>query len=857
MDSAAFPKDSGTSGADASWTLFSKKRQGNKSSQDTNDKEPPHKFTTKTERRQQTLITALEKKVDLLTESLKDQKQKTRSEKAKSNKSKRKQASTERRNRKLKHHIAELKKRIAELEQQLEESGHREADICAQRKEEQGQLREEKHNRYGRKSERDDGDDQQDIKKRPRGQQSGSVGHGRKLVTEVPFIDEQLHPNPDQLICPTCNKPLKLFSTDHSQVVECATIVYTREIHRHGYRSQCQCNQSAHTVLPPIPSKLILRGKYGTSLWATSLVDKFVYSNPSYRLLQRFNQAGLKMSAGSLTDGYKKILPMVEPYYEALRQELLLAKQWNIDETHWDVVAEYKDKEGNRWWLWVFRSKFVTIFELFPFRSAELLNIVLGTAEPGIILCDRYSAYGKFGREHPGFVLSWCWVHVRRDWKKLGRSYPDLAAYAKQWTKRIGKLFHLHNSRLAKLNAPDGNAEYQSLHEQLVSAMDDVIKQLKHELSDPNTPPEVLKPLQSMENHLDGLLVPIKNATVEMHNNAAERALRLAVVGRKNYYGSRSEWSGRLAARAYSIFATASQWSLNPLTLMTHYLDACAANGGNAPTDLTPFLPKLMDAKQLAIMRAPYISDALYKLRPASERDIKSKVNSTPAATDPSPADNTVQHFNGTQAETSSASSSNPLFTDNPHHVSSIQSLSESELVSNAPPADSVLQASGAEARISIAPTVDLLSTGDDLLPTDNALQIDEICSKARFEFTGSEPSEISLVPTTKTALIDNISQLNHTRPQANSTVTSCLSSAHYVPQTNDAQVENDLSSISGVRDAPATDTAAVNKTSSVNSEVSKGDFIAKVPPARNLRSAKRRTLPQSRAPPKGSVSVG
>jgi len=43
-----------------------------------------------------------------------------------------------------------------------------------------------------------------------------------------------------------------------------------------------------------------------------------------------------------------------------------------------------------------------------------------------------------------------------------------------------------------------------------------------------------------------------------MDNNAAERAIRPAVLGRKNFYSSGSQWSGQIAATMYSVLMTAS-----------------------------------------------------------------------------------------------------------------------------------------------------------------------------------------------------------------------------------------------------------------------------------------------------------
>ena len=57
--------------------------------------------------------------------------------------------------------------------------------------------------------------------------------------------------------------------------------------------------------------------------------------------------------------------------------------------------------------------------------------------------------------------------------------------------------------------------------------------------------------------------------------------------------GSGAEWAAHLAADIWTITATAAQHDIEPLTLLTDYLQACAQAGGTAPAgaDLEPFLP--------------------------------------------------------------------------------------------------------------------------------------------------------------------------------------------------------------------------------------------------------------------------
>ena len=112
------------------------------------------------------------------------------------------------------------------------------------------------------------------------------------------------------------------------------------------------------------------------------------------------------------------------------------------------------------------------------------------------------------------------------------------------------------------------------------------------------------KVLKSMKIHWGGLTVFVEQPWLPMDNNAAERALRPAVVGRKNFYGSGSQWSGQLAATMYSVLMTAKLWRLNARTWLNAYLHACAEHGNRAPPDISEFLPWSMDAQRLAAMRA-------------------------------------------------------------------------------------------------------------------------------------------------------------------------------------------------------------------------------------------------------------
>ncbi|MCI0464332.1 MAG: transposase [Gemmataceae bacterium] len=91
--------------------------------------------------------------------------------------------------------------------------------------------------------------------------------------------------------------------------------------------------------------------------------------------------------------------------------------------------------------------------------------------------------------------------------------------------------------------------------------------------------------------HWGGLTVLVEPPEVPLATNAAERAQRGPVVGRKNYYGSGAVWAGPLAALLFSLVETLRLWGLKAQPWRTGYLTACAATGGQALPEWREGLP--------------------------------------------------------------------------------------------------------------------------------------------------------------------------------------------------------------------------------------------------------------------------
>ena len=111
------------------------------------------------------------------------------------------------------------------------------------------------------------------------------------------------------------------------------------------------------------------------------------------------------------------------------------------------------------------------------------------------------------------------------------------------------------------------------------------------ELSNPKLRQPCRKILESLQQHWSGLIRFLDDPCIPLDNNASERAGRGPAVARKNFYGSGSLWSGRLAATMFSLLATLAHWKINPRLWLTWYLEGCAASAGKTPEDIQQFLP--------------------------------------------------------------------------------------------------------------------------------------------------------------------------------------------------------------------------------------------------------------------------
>lgn len=409
-----------------------------------------------------------------------------------------------------------------------------------------------------------------------------------------------MHDVGESIGCPRCGRvAAPAWGSEDTQVLEIEVKAYRRVVRRQRYRPTCRCGCLPGLVTAAAPAALWPRNKLGVSIWTEVLMSKFLYGQPTARLLQDWSGRGLPIAQGTVTEGLQHLAPLFEPIMTACLSEVRAASHWHADETRWEVFEELPGKAGHRWYLWVFKAKRAVCYVLDPSRSAAVPARTLAGADGGILSVDRYAAYRKFARQTPGMRLALCWAHQRRDFLRVANDHPPLWSWAVEWVQRIGELYELHRSRRALMDQP-------AFIDADVRLRDHVAALRSHcdaQLADPQLGAPARKVLHVLRSYWPDLVEFVEYPWLDLDNNAAERALRLAAVGRKSFNGSGSRWSGQLAASMLSVLGTVRLWGLNPRTWLQAYLQACANAHGKPPPDIDRFVPWRMNAAQQAAMR--------------------------------------------------------------------------------------------------------------------------------------------------------------------------------------------------------------------------------------------------------------
>lgn len=238
---------------------------------------------------------------------------------------------------------------------------------------------------------------------------------------------------------------------------------------------------------------------------------------------------------------------------EALQQpmaeleEHIRSQDANVDETSWREAM-------HKAWLWVVVTPLVTVFHIAATRCGKVAEGLLGSAYRQVVTSDRWKAYNGFRRRQ------YCWSHLRRDFQAMIDRQNGGTPTGKRLLGLSDRMFTWwHRVR-------DGTLSRSSFQVYISGLRAEVREALTQGAA--CGCPKTAATCRNLIANEAKLWAFVWHEGVEPTNNAAERALRHAVLWRKGSGGTDSQRGSRFVERVLSIRETCRQQGRNFLEYM-------------------------------------------------------------------------------------------------------------------------------------------------------------------------------------------------------------------------------------------------------------------------------------------------
>jgi transposase len=244
-------------------------------------------------------------------------------------------------------------------------------------------------------------------------------------------------------------------------------------------------------------------------------------------------------------------------------------------------------------WLWVMVTSWVTVFQVHLSRGQAAARELLSEFA-GYLITDRWTGYGGWPLDRRQL----CWAHLIREFQKIADRGRESQMIGEGLLAQSRKLFEWWD------RVRDGTLTRKGFAAAVVKIRAAVQKWLEEGASyqaargDKSARARTARTCQELLKVEQALWLFVRVAGVEPTNNAAERALRPAVIWRRISLGTQSALGSRFVARMLTVTQTLRTQQRPVLEFLTA---ACEATRRGTPApSLLPDLSVLEQEHHLA-----------------------------------------------------------------------------------------------------------------------------------------------------------------------------------------------------------------------------------------------------------------
>ena len=239
------------------------------------------------------------------------------------------------------------------------------------------------------------------------------------------------------------------------------------------------------------------------------------------------------MSMGTICAMERRTSKALKPAYDEALDAIQSADVVHCDETSW--------RESNKLaWLWGAVTPMLKVFRIDRRRTRKAFRKLLFAFE-GTLVTDRFSAY----RSHPIAKRQLCWAHLLRNFRGLEEQGGKARSLGRAGQRIVEDLF------IEWYRFREGELTRRGLRRRLAPIRLRLKRLLQRHINNPV--PAARKIAKDLREYGAALWTFARVEGIEPTNNAAERAVRKAVLWRKTSFGSASRWGSRFAERMLTV----------------------------------------------------------------------------------------------------------------------------------------------------------------------------------------------------------------------------------------------------------------------------------------------------------------
>jgi transposase len=394
-------------------------------------------------------------------------------------------------------------------------------------------------------------------------------GKRQSLPAELPRI-EVIHELPEHELTCECGCRKHVMGEETSEQLE--IIPMQIRVIKHIRKTYTCKGCERAPVTADKPAQLIEKSLASPSVLAMLLTTKYADGLPLYRFETVLSRHGIDIPRQTLARWVIQCGELLQPLLNLMRDKLLDSPVIHCDETRVQVLKEPNRDPSSHSWMWVQTggppNKPVILFEYTASRAQEVpLRLLAGYR--GYLMTDDYAGYNAVAAQS-GVERLACWAHARRKFVEAQKVQPkgktgraDIA---------LGMINKLYGIERELKDVSDEQRHHGRQQHSLP-----LLAQLKAWLE--KTQPQVTaqnalgKAVNYPASNWSRLERYIEAGHLPIDNNAAERAIRPFVIGRKNWLFSDTPKGATASAQLYSLVETAKANGQEPYAWLCHILE--------------------------------------------------------------------------------------------------------------------------------------------------------------------------------------------------------------------------------------------------------------------------------------------